>query len=244
MWFSGVLNGGMGYTHLNKFLSALNIPEMHWNTFKTYEKEVGKAIEELGRDSCKRAVQEERELTIKNHEKLRKLLPSHFQRGYIFPDVSAEQERRGAISDDNVVRIAASFDMGWPTKGSGKSYDSLSGTGELIGYFTNTVLSIVVLNRKCRMCDQGHSKETHDCRLNYEESAKSMESAAAVRLIKDNPILTKCKVEGAIFISDNDSSAIAAVRNAVNYEVVKVDDTNHTRVSLRHCTKLSPNSKS
>ncbi|KAK0171451.1 hypothetical protein PV327_011284 [Microctonus hyperodae] len=47
----GVLNGGMGHTHLNKFLSALNIPEMHWNTFKTHEKEVGKAIEESSQDS-------------------------------------------------------------------------------------------------------------------------------------------------------------------------------------------------
>ncbi|KAK0176911.1 hypothetical protein PV328_001009 [Microctonus aethiopoides] len=29
------------------------------------------------------------------------------------------------------------------------------------------------------------------------------------------------------FVSENDSSAIAAVRNAVNYEILKVDDTNH-----------------
>lgn len=154
--------------------------------------------------------------------------PSHLQKGYIFPDVSAEQERTGIISNDNVVRIAASFDMGWPTKGSGRSYDSLSGTGELIGYFTKKILSVVVLNRKCRMCDRGHCKKTHDCRLNHEGSAKSMESAVAVKLIKDNMILNECKVEVAIFISDNDSSAIAAVRNAVYYEIVKVDDTNHT----------------
>ncbi|KAK0074385.1 hypothetical protein PV325_008418, partial [Microctonus aethiopoides] len=91
-----------------------------------------------------------------------------------------KQERRGTIYDNNVVRIVAPFNLGWPTKESGRSYDRLSGTGKLIGYFTKKTLSIVVLNRKCRMYDWGHFKETHDCRSNYEGSAKSMEAATAV----------------------------------------------------------------
>ncbi|KAK0072125.1 hypothetical protein PV326_000419, partial [Microctonus aethiopoides] len=90
-----------------------------------------------------------------------------------------KQERRGTIYDNNVVRIVAPFNLGWPTKESGRSYDRLSGTGKLIGYFTKKTLSIVVLNRKCRMYDWGHFKETHDCRSNYEGSAKSMEAATA-----------------------------------------------------------------
>lgn len=122
----------------------------------------------------------------------------------------------------------ASFDMGWPTKGSGRSYDSLSGTAGLIGYFSKKILSQVVLNRKCRKCDLGCSKDKHDCRPNFEGSAKAMEPKAATLLVGDNDILSKCNVQLCIFVGDNDSCAINAARNAVNYETVKFDDLNHT----------------
>lgn len=64
----------MGNTHLNKILSALNIPEFNWKTFKTHEKEVGKAAEEMARESCKRATLEERQMTIENVDQVKKLL--------------------------------------------------------------------------------------------------------------------------------------------------------------------------
>jgi len=69
-----MLNGGLGVTHLNKVLSALNMTHLNYKTFCEYQREVGIAIEDLARDSCKRAALEERELTIKNSEELKKLL--------------------------------------------------------------------------------------------------------------------------------------------------------------------------
>ena len=47
IFFSGTFNGGLGNTHVNKLLSALNIPEMIWNSFQTHEKEVEQVVEEL-----------------------------------------------------------------------------------------------------------------------------------------------------------------------------------------------------
>lgn len=70
----GVLNAGMGNTHLNKVLAALNIPQMYWSTYKIHEKEVGKVIEEMATESCTRATLEERQLTIQNVDKVKKLL--------------------------------------------------------------------------------------------------------------------------------------------------------------------------
>jgi len=52
----------------------------------------------------------------------------------------------GKISEKNIVRIAASFDMGWTTRGTGRSYDSLTGSAALIGYFSKKVLSYVTKN--------------------------------------------------------------------------------------------------
>ncbi|XP_057329900.1 uncharacterized protein LOC130670506 [Microplitis mediator] len=55
-----------------------------------------------------------------------------------------------------------------------------------------------------------------------------MEPHAAVVLTKDNPILRACNIEVGIFIADNDSSSICAVRAANDHEVLKQSDKNHT----------------
>ena len=68
------------------------------------------------------------------------------------------------------------------------------------------------------MCDLGHPKNNHDCMLNFECSAKAIFKEYNVRL--------------GILIGDNDSSAICAARNAVDYEIIKHDDINHTSKSV------------
>lgn len=70
----GALNGGMGYTKLNKVLASLDVTPLNPTTYKTREKEVGHVVEELVQMSCINATKEERELTIKNPDELKKLL--------------------------------------------------------------------------------------------------------------------------------------------------------------------------
>lgn len=154
--------------------------------------------------------------------------PDHLNKDFIFPDAFRFIQDKIRVSLDGTVRIAASFDQGWFTRGTGRSYDSLSGTGALVGYFSKKVLSYITLNRKCKMCDLGHSPDDHDCRLNFEGSAKAMEPKAAVQLINKNSILDDCHVQVGIMIADNDSSSISAVRNSSNHEIIKQADKNHT----------------
>lgn len=71
---TGTLNGGIGHAHVNKVLSALNIPVLSWKTFQRHEKEIGPLVEEMAKESCKRALAEEREMTIKNIEKIKAML--------------------------------------------------------------------------------------------------------------------------------------------------------------------------
>ncbi|XP_058801515.1 uncharacterized protein LOC131670148 [Phymastichus coffea] len=97
-----------------------------------------------------------------------------------------------------------------------------------MGRFGRKVLNYIVLHRKCRKCDLGYSKDSHDCRLNFVGTAKAMESFAAVKLTKENSLLASCNVEIGIIISDNDSSSMAAMRNSLDYEIVKQADKNHT----------------
>ena len=74
MLFTGVLDAGMENTHLNKFLAAVNIPPLYWTTFKTHEKEISNAVQDMTYESCKEAIEEERQLTIQNYEKVKQLL--------------------------------------------------------------------------------------------------------------------------------------------------------------------------
>ena len=132
------------------------------------------------------------------------------------------------IADNNIVRVAASFDMGWFTRGTGRTYDRLSGKAAIIGCFSKKVLCYVTLNRKCAKCNYGHSPEDHDCRLNFVGSAKAMEPHAAILLTKDNPILNACHLEVGIFIANNDSNSVCAVKEANDQEVVNQSNKNHT----------------
>ncbi|XP_076664951.1 uncharacterized protein LOC143367212 [Andrena cerasifolii] len=80
-----ILNGGMGWTHINKFFACLNIPCFNYNTCKVYEKEVGKAAEQVAKKSCEDAAAVERMLTIQNVTSIEKSLPENFQSDFLIP---------------------------------------------------------------------------------------------------------------------------------------------------------------
>ena len=52
--------------------------------------------------------------------------------------------------------------MEWIMRGSGRSYDSLSETGAILGLLSKKVISHTTLNRKCRKCDRGYPPTDHE----------------------------------------------------------------------------------
>ena len=61
----GCLHTGIGETHLNNLLCTLNIPPMNPVTFKSGENEIGHAVEQVTRRSCKTAMSEEKNAAVK-----------------------------------------------------------------------------------------------------------------------------------------------------------------------------------
>lgn len=55
----GMLNTGIGETHLNNLLSVLNVPGISKKTLKKREREVGKNVEAIAKECCEEALQEE-----------------------------------------------------------------------------------------------------------------------------------------------------------------------------------------
>lgn len=70
----------------------------------------------------------------------------------------------------DVINIIVSYDMGWSRRSHGIAYDSLNGYGAIIGLLSGKVLDYRTLNHKCRMCDNGHDPQDHDCHKNYTSS--------------------------------------------------------------------------
>lgn len=50
--FLGMIHAGIGATHVNNFLGALNVPLVNSSTIKKKENEIGKKIFEVARESC------------------------------------------------------------------------------------------------------------------------------------------------------------------------------------------------
>ena len=60
----GALHAGIGHTHLSALTSTLNIPSMTHVTFKTREREVGQAVENVAKNSCAKIRQAEKENAV------------------------------------------------------------------------------------------------------------------------------------------------------------------------------------
>lgn len=68
------MHSGIGWTHLNKLLSCLNIPTISFSTFKRYEHKMGTLVDKVAKESCEKATALERNLTVTNAAVIEKLL--------------------------------------------------------------------------------------------------------------------------------------------------------------------------
>ncbi|KAK3925215.1 Sensor protein NarQ-like protein [Frankliniella fusca] len=59
------VDSGVGHEQFNKVLSAMNLPTIHANTIVTPERRMGPSIVEVAEQSCRDAILEERELTLR-----------------------------------------------------------------------------------------------------------------------------------------------------------------------------------
>ncbi|XP_077272808.1 uncharacterized protein LOC143903226 [Temnothorax americanus] len=62
----GLIDGGIGESHINTVLSSIDVPIVSALTLKKYERKVGVVIEEVAKESCIEAIRLEKKLTLKN----------------------------------------------------------------------------------------------------------------------------------------------------------------------------------
>ena len=135
---------------------------------------------------------------------------------------------------DGLAQGTFKYAMCWQKRGSGRSYDSLSGVGTMIGEKTGKICGYQVKSKHCRVCDSakanGRETPAHDCSCNFEGSAKAMEPAAAVDIAK------KIEQQGVLvstLIMDNDATTIARLRQELDHSITKWSDVMHTKKYLQ-----------
>ncbi|XP_063979930.1 uncharacterized protein LOC135163954 [Diachasmimorpha longicaudata] len=80
------------------------------------------------------------------------------------------------------------------------------------GCLSGKTLDFATRNRKCKLCDIGVNKDDHDCRKNFEGSAKAMEADVGAQLVNESEILKEVGLQPRMIIGDEDSSTIPSVR--------------------------------
>ena len=175
---------------------------MNHQLFKRREREVGNALENVARESCKINLNLEKQMA----------------------------EQSSGPSADGLVGIAISYDMGWQKRGRG--HNSSTGHGAAMGLATGKVLSYSTRCKTCRVCTNNNVSgkgKKHDCRKNHWGSSKSMEREVACELWSNAP---QSGVKFSVFVGDDDSTTLADIRNKVPYGVEKWSDIVHVKRSL------------
>ena len=174
---------------------------------KESEREIGGAIEEVAKKSCLDATELEQNLCSLN---------------------SSAANKKG------VADLKASYDIGWQRKGVGREHNNRSRLGVLIGTENEKILSY---GRRISNCKQyevnkvtGRVKK-HDCRMHWGVSSKAMESDLAVDMFVSS---TTEKVRISINIIDEDSTAMAKIKESVPHEVTKEGDINNAKKTVEN----------
>ena len=110
----GAIDNGIGYSHVNSFLTTLNIPTMNKRAYKRREREIGVAIEDVAANSCAMVLENEIEI----------------------------EKASGTVLDkDGLLPISVSYDMQWLKRG--RANDSLAGHGAVMGSKTKKVIDFL-----------------------------------------------------------------------------------------------------
>ncbi|VDH92076.1 Hypothetical predicted protein [Mytilus galloprovincialis] len=108
-----------------------------------------------------------------------------------------------------------------------------TGHCSMIGTETGKVLGFSVRSKYCKMCDEATRKgvqaKTHDCRMNWDGSAKAMEQDMVVEMVQS--IKSKGSNVGTI-IADDDTTTIARLRKSVDPNIKKMSDKNHVKKNI------------
>ncbi|XP_069122588.1 uncharacterized protein [Argopecten irradians] len=141
--------------------------------------------------------------------------------------------------------LTVSVDGAWQKRGSGRSFDSLSGHCSMIGNETGKVVGYSVRSKFCKTCDEAtrlqRKPAVHDCRMNWTGSSKAMERDMVVEMLKSHE---DAGVHIGTVVADDDTTTFNQIKK-INPDISKRSDKNHVKKNIAsHLYALQPKHKS
>ena len=103
----------------------------------------------------------------------------------------------------------------------------------MIGCQTKKCVGYSVRSKCCKVCEvaqhTGKAAKEHDCRKNWDGSAKAMEADMVVEMVKTAK--EKDVIVGTM-VGDEDSTSISRARKEVSVDIQKRSDSNHVKMIL------------
>ena len=103
----------------------------------------------------------------------------------------------------------------------------------MIGAQTKKCVGYAVRCKTCKICEvaqrSGQPARQHDCRKNWDGSAKAMEADMVVEMVKT---AKESDVSVGIITGDEDSTSISRTRHEVSPDIEKRSDNNHVKKIL------------
>lgn len=197
---NALIHAGVGVSQMNSILAALNIPQVQHKLVSKRQTEVGQAVEVVANSSVLECLEEE---------------------------CNATEKETGSKD------ICVSVDAGWQKRGSGKAYDSMSGHATMIGTRTGKVVGYSVRTKSYRVCSHasktGTNPQPHDCKQNWNGSAKALEQDMVVEMVKEKK---QAGIRTAAIVGDDDATTISKLHQTVDPNIKKRSDKNHLKKNL------------
>ncbi|XP_076113426.1 uncharacterized protein LOC143081077 [Mytilus galloprovincialis] len=236
---TGMYHSGIGPIQLNNLFTSLNLPNVSESLIRRRCEEVGPILENIAQQSVDNALFEEGLLTktcnlqADNDSDAIHAIASGSETATSSSGIASTDNTNPVCGPISVTGITASADGAYQRRGSGRCYNSLSGTASMIGKKTGKVVGYSARYKRCRKCDVAKFKKRlptkHKCRKNWCGSAKSMEPDMIVEILKDakkkdTPVIT--------LIGDDDCTAFNRARCEVDSCLEKVSDINHVKKNI------------
>lgn len=207
---TAIISTGGGYSALEEFSSALNIPPMSYTFYHSLEGEIQEILDEKVWQSMIESGKEEARLALEN----------------------------GETDGNGIPEIAVVADGAWSKRSYKTKYDANSGEACIIGYRTKKLLFLGVRNKFCAMCLHKDNITQHVCYKNWDKSSTAIESDIIVEGFCSSIKMHGIKYK--YLIADGDSSVYRRICEkkpyGPNYLVIKVECKNHL---LRNfCSRL------
>ncbi|CAG9792585.1 unnamed protein product [Diatraea saccharalis] len=213
---AGIISIGGGYSHLEEFFMALNLPMISNKIYQSQHNILSRNWEKVAQDSMNEAAEKERNFAIAN----------------------------GRISKTGVPIIDVVADGCYSKRSYKKNYSALSGAAAIIGKRTGEILFLGVKNKYCYACDRANKKKIiakeHTCYKNYSGPSTGMEADIILEGFKQS-IATHKLIYGCL-ISDGDSCTYNKILQAQPYRedgvtVEKIECRNH--LMRNYCNKIN-----